>query len=94
MNMWQAVLALLQEVFLSGRDNRVDKHRKEDFKGTLRERRERYQDRRDAQGQETSRLLKRMRAEEGLDQSASDALEQSPVCTTVCGLVNLGTSHS
>lgn len=91
MHMRQGVLASLQEVFLSGRDNRVDKQRKEDFKGTLRERRERYQDRRDAQGQETSRLLKRMRAEEGLDKSASPDAVQSPVCATVCTCVNQGT---
>lgn len=69
----------MQEVFLSGRDNRVDKQRKTDFTGTLRERREKYQDRREAQGQETDRLLKRMRAEEGLDQPSAEAAEESPV---------------
>lgn len=70
---------MLQELFLSGRDNRVDKQRKDDFKGTLSERREKYQDRREAQGQETNRLLKRMREEHGLDQPAARDRGQSPV---------------
>jgi len=69
----------LQELFLSGRDNRVDKQRKSDFKGTLSERREKYQDRRDAQGQATNRLLKRMREEQGLDQHADRLKEPAPV---------------
>eukprot|EP00892_Ulva_mutabilis_P007493 jgi/Ulvmu1/5115/UM021_0132.1 len=70
---------LSPELFLSGRDNRVDKQRKDDFKGTLSERREKYQDRRDAQGQEANRLLKRMREQEGLDQPTAGDKAQVPL---------------
>jgi hypothetical protein len=57
----------VQENFLSGRQNQTGNTGQMDFKGTLKERRMKYQDRREVQGQDTSRLIKRMREESGLE---------------------------
>jgi hypothetical protein len=56
----------VQELFLTGRDNRTDVMRKKDFEGTLRQRRLQYQKRREAQGSQASKMIEKMRQEEGL----------------------------
>jgi hypothetical protein len=62
----------VQENFLSGRENQTGNTGQMDFKGTLKERRMKYQDRRDVQGQDTSRFIKRMREESGLGHDDPD----------------------
>ena len=57
----------VQDEFLSGRDNQVVSSGQMDFKGTLKERRMKYEDRRVVQGQAGDRLIKRMREETGLE---------------------------
>lgn len=69
----------MQEEFLSGRENRVGNSAQMDFKGTLKERRMKYQDRREVQGQSSTRLIKRMREETGLEHEDPKTAKASSV---------------
>ena len=62
--------SLVQEVFLSGRENQVGSSAQAGFQGTLKERRMKYQDRRVVQGQDSDRHIKRMRELAGLEHDA------------------------
>jgi hypothetical protein len=81
----------MQEEFLSGRENQVGNSAQMDFKGTLKERRMKYQDRREVQGQDTTRLIKRMREETGLDHEAPKDAPVRIFCyqsaASCCGVV-------
>jgi hypothetical protein len=79
--------ALVQDEFLSGRENWVGSGQQQDFAGTLKERRMLYQERRDVQGQESSRLIKRMREETGLENLDTDAA--APAAVRVLSCLNL-----
>lgn len=88
----------MQEEFLSGRENQVGNSVQMDFKGTLKERRMKYQDRREVQGQDSTRLIKRMREETGLEHEDPNNAKAAPVCClhnyamflhTACALVHI-----
>lgn len=74
----------VQDEFLSGRENRVGSGHQQDFAGTLKERRIKYQDRRDVQGQESTRLIKRMREETGLEGTDMDDPTATAVRSASC----------
>ena len=69
---------MLQTVHLTGHQNRTDSHRKKDFQGTLEERRRQYHARREAQGTAATKVIEKMRADEGLDKAPEVVNDAAP----------------
>ena len=69
---------MLQTMHLTGHQNRTDSHRKKDFQGTLEERRRQYHARREAQGTAATKVIEKMRADEGLDKAREVVNDAAP----------------